>query len=134
MSSLIYGRGGNFGRPFQGKSLETTVFQGFFATPFLSIDLNSRTTEYLHRRQTSYKKLIYRFLFSTFWDSRLENDKYNIFGKLSDNQFIKLPSCYKKELEQVKFVVETLNTEVNQQEANVRKLVSVVKKYTHASA
>ncbi|WP_299448730.1 recombinase family protein [uncultured Phascolarctobacterium sp.] len=55
----------------------------------------------------------------------------NISGKLSDDRFIKLSRDY--EQEQLKAVVEALGREVKQQEqkkTNVRKFISVVKKYT----
>ena len=57
----------------------------------------------------------------------------NISGKLSDERFIKLSRDYEQEQEQLKAVVETLGREVKQQEqkkTNVRKFISVVKKYT----
>ena len=57
----------------------------------------------------------------------------NISGKLSDDRFIKLSRDYEQEQEQLKAVVETLGREVKQQEqkkTNVRKFISVVKKYT----
>ena len=57
----------------------------------------------------------------------------NISGKLSDERFIKLSRDYEQEQEQLKAVVETLEREVKQQEqkkTNVRKFISVVKKYT----
>ena len=57
----------------------------------------------------------------------------NISGKLSDERFIKLFRDYEQEQEQLKAVVETLGREVKQQEqkkTNVRKFISVVKKYT----
>lgn len=57
----------------------------------------------------------------------------NISGKLSDERFIKLSRDYEQEQAQLKAVVETLGREVKQQEqkkTNVRKFISVVKKYT----
>lgn len=57
----------------------------------------------------------------------------NISGKLSDDRFIKLSRDYEQEQEQLKAVVETLGREVKQQEqkkTNIRKFISVVKKYT----
>ena len=57
----------------------------------------------------------------------------NISGKLSDERFIKLSRDYEQEQAQLKTVVETLGREVKQQEqkkTNVRKFISVVKKYT----
>ena len=57
----------------------------------------------------------------------------NISGKLSDERFIKVFRDYEQEQEQLKAVVETLGREVKQQEqkkTNVRKFISVVKKYT----
>ena len=57
----------------------------------------------------------------------------NISGKLSDERFIKLSRDYEQEQEQLKAVVETMGREVKQQEqkkTNVRKFISVVKKYT----
>ena len=57
----------------------------------------------------------------------------NISGKLSDDRFIKLSRDYEQEQEQLKAIVETLGREVKQQEqkkTNVRKFISVVKKYT----
>ena len=57
----------------------------------------------------------------------------NISGKLSDDRFIKLSRDYEQEQAQLKTIVETLGREVKQQEqkkTNVRKFISVVKKYT----
>ena len=57
----------------------------------------------------------------------------NITGKLSDDRFIKLSRDYEQEQAQLKVVVETLGQKVKQQEqkkTNVRKFISVVKKYT----
>ena len=57
----------------------------------------------------------------------------NISGKLSDERFIKLSRDYEQEQAQLKTIVETLGREVKQQEqkkTNVRKFISVVKKYT----
>ena len=48
-------------------------------------------------------------------------------------RFMKLPRDYEQEQEQLKAVMETLGREVKQQEqkkTNVRKFISVVKKYT----
>ena len=57
----------------------------------------------------------------------------NISGKLSDERFIKLSRDYEQEQEQLKAVAKTLGREVKQQEqkkTNVRKFISVVRKYT----
>ena len=57
----------------------------------------------------------------------------NISGKLPDNRFIKLSRNNEQEQEQLKAVVETLGREVKQQEqkkTNIRKSISVVKKWT----
>ena len=57
----------------------------------------------------------------------------NISGKLSDDRFIKLSRNNEQEQEQLKAVAENLGREVKQQEqkkTNIRKSISVVKKWT----